>query len=244
MTLLEICVDDAAGLETAIAGGADRVELCSVLELGGLTPTPGLIALAARVTVPVRVMIRPRPGDFVFSHADRDAMFADIAAVRAAGLDGVVLGASLPDGRLDIDMLAALSAAASGLKRTLHRSIDLVPDMAEAVEQAIELGFDTILTAGRACTAPEGIEQLALAHRVAAGRITIMAGSGINAESAGALLDQVPLTALHASCGESAPPASAPAMRLGFESAGRRATSLSKVTALKAVLSAPSPPPP
>lgn len=236
MTLLEICVDDAAGLDAAIEGGADRVELCSVLELGGLTPTPGLIALARQANVPVRVMIRPRPGDFVFSQGDVAAMRADIEAVRNAGLEGVVLGASLADGRLDTEILAALSEAASGLKRTLHRAIDLVPDMPEAVEQAIALGFDTILTAGRARTAPEGVEQLALAHRVAAGRITIMAGSGINAASAGALLDQVPLSALHASCGESAAPASAPAMRLGFESPGRKATSVSKVAALKSVL--------
>lgn len=236
MTLLEICVDDAAGLEAAIAGGADRVELCSVLELGGLTPTPGLIALARQANVPVRVMIRPRPGDFVFSQGDVAAMLADVEAVRNAGLEGVVLGASRSDGRLDLETLALLSKAASGLKRTLHRAIDLVPDMAEAVEQAIALGFDTILTAGRARTAPDGIDQIALARQVAAGRITIMAGSGINAQTAGAVLDRVPLSALHASCGDDAPPASPPAMRLGFESPGRRATSVSKVAALKSVM--------
>jgi copper homeostasis protein len=205
MTLLEICVDDAAGLEAAIEGGADRVELCSVLELGGLTPTPGLIALASHANVPVRAMIRPRPGDFVFSESDLQAMLADIQAVRQAGLEGVVLGASLPDGRLDLETLGVLASAASGLKRTLHRAIDLVPDMAEAVEQAITLGFDTILTAGRARTAPEGVDQLALAHRIAAGRLTIMAGSGINADTAPSLLDRAPLTALHASCSENAP---------------------------------------
>lgn len=240
MTLLEICVDDAAGLEAAIEGGADRVELCSVLELGGLTPPPGLIALAGHANVPVRVMIRPRPGDFVFSESDLAAMLADIEAVRQAGLEGVVLGASRPDGCLDIETLGILSKAAAGLKRTLHRAIDLVPDMAEAVEQAIALGFDTILTAGRARTAPEGIEQLALAQHVAAGRIAIMAGSGINAETAPALLDRVPLPALHASCGVAAPPVSAPALRLGFDSPARRATSLQKVCALRAVLSASS----
>lgn len=244
MTLLEICVDDAAGLEAAIEGGADRVELCSVLELGGLTPTPGLIALASHANVPVRAMIRPRPGDFVFSESDLAAMLADIAAVRQAGLEGVVLGASLPDGRLDLETLDILAKAAAGLKRTLHRAIDLVPDMAEAVEQAIALGFDTILTAGRARTAPQGIGQLALAHRIAAGRIAIMAGSGIDANTAPALLARVPLPALHASCGTAAPPASAPAIRLGFDSPARKATSREKVAALKAVLSAPSLTPP
>ncbi|ODT81288.1 MAG: hypothetical protein ABS76_12665 [Pelagibacterium sp. SCN 64-44] len=236
MTLLEICVDDAAGLEAAIEAGADRVELCSVLELGGLTPAPGLIALAAHANVPVRAMIRPRPGDFVFSESDLQAMLADIAAIGAAGLEGVVLGASLPDGRLDMETLARLADAAGNLRKTLHRAIDLVPDMAEAVEQAIALGFDTVLTAGRARTAPEGVEQIALAHRVAAGRITIMAGSGVNAATAPDLLDRVPLAALHGACAEPALPASAPAARLGFDSPARKATSRVMVAALKAVL--------
>ena len=236
MTLLEICVDDAAGLEAGIEGGADRIELCSVLELGGLTPAPGLIALAAKASVPVRAMVRPRPGDFVFGESDVQSMLADIAAIRAAGLEGVVLGANLPDGRLDLETLRVLVEAADGLRRTLHRAIDLVPDMAEAVEQAIALGFDTILTAGRARTAPEGLAELELAHRVAQGRITIMAGSGVNAETATTILDHVPLAAVHGSCADAAPPASAPAMRLGFESPGRRATSIAKVTALRSAL--------
>lgn len=236
MTLLEICVDDAAGLEAAIEGGADRIELCSVLELGGLTPTPGLIALAAKASVPVRAMVRPRPGDFVFGESDVQSMLADIAAIRAAGLEGVVLGANLPDGRLDLDTLRVLAEAAHGLKRTLHRAIDLVPDMGEAVEQAIELGFDTILTAGRALTAPEGLAEMELAHRVAQGRITIMAGSGVNADTVAEILDRVPLAAVHGSCAEAARPASGPAARLGFESPGRKATSITKVAALRNVL--------
>lgn len=239
MTLLEICVDDAAGLAAALEGGADRIELCSVLELGGLTPQPGLVALAARAPVPVRAMVRPRAGDFVFSLADRDAMLADIAAVRQAGLEGVVLGASLPDGRLDIELLEQLAAAAGNMPRTLHRAFDLVPDMAEAIEQAIALGFDTILTSGRARTALDGLDDLALAHRLAGGRITIMAGSGVSAQTAPAILSRVPVAAVHASCGISAPPASAPAAALGFVSPSRRATSRDQVAALRAVLSAP-----
>ena len=234
--LLEVCVDDATGLAAAIAGGADRIELCSALELGGLTPTPGLIALAAQASIPVRAMVRPRPGDFTFTKADVDAMLGDIAAIRTAGLEGVVLGASLADGRLDTDALRILAKAASGLGLTLHRAIDLVPDMAEAVEQAVELGFDTILTSGCAPSITEGAETIALAHRLAAGRITIMAGSGVNETSAAQLLSNVQLQALHGSCSEAAPPASAPATRLGFDSPTRKATSAAKVAALKAVM--------
>lgn len=237
MTLLEICVDDADGLAAAIEGGADRVELCSVLELGGLTPMPGLMALAAQAPQPVRAMIRPRGGDFVFGPRDLDAMLGDIEAVRQAGLEGVVLGASLPDGRLDIAMLERLVDEAGEMPRTLHRAFDLVPDLAEAVDQAVALGFDTILTSGRARTAPEGIADLALAHQLADGRITIMAGSGVTAETAPTILARAPLAALHGACGEPASPDSAPAQRLGFVSATRRKTSRDRVAALKAVIS-------
>lgn len=234
--LLEVCVDDAAGLEAAIAGGADRVELCSALELGGLTPMPGLVALASRAPVPVRAMVRPRPGDFVFGAGDVAAMLGDIAAIRAAGLSGVVLGASLPDGRLDIETLRVLMAAAAGLGVTLHRAIDLVPDLAEAVEQAVALGFDTILTSGRAANIIQGADAIALAQRVARGRLAIMAGAGVSAETAPQLLARVRVDALHGSCSEPAAAASVPAVRLGFVSPSRRATSSAKVAALKAAL--------
>ncbi|MEQ9635703.1 MAG: copper homeostasis protein CutC [Devosia marina] len=236
MTLLEVCVDTAEGLAAAIVGGADRVELCSVLELGGLTPYAGLMALAGRAPVPVRAMIRPRAGDFVFTAGDLEAMLGDIEAARQAGLSGVVLGASLPNGRLDIEKLERLVDEAGEMQKTLHRAIDLVPDIAEAVEQAIALGFDTILTSGRAPSALEGIADLELAHNVADGRITIMAGAGVNAATAPHILGRVPLAAVHGSCSETVPPDSDVAQRLGFVSLKRRATSPDKVAALKAAL--------
>jgi copper homeostasis protein len=236
MTRLEVCVDDAKGLEAAIAGGADRLELCSVLELGGLTPSPGLMALAAKVPVPVRAMIRPRPGDFVFDETDVQTMLADIRAVRAAGLSGVVLGASLAEGRLDPETLRRLVDASAGLEKTLHRAVDLVPDIAEAVEQAVALGFDTILTSGRAATAVEGLADIDRAQEIAAGRIAIMAGSGVYAGNVGDILARVPLDFVHGSCSDPAPAASAPARRLGFESPTRRMTNRAKVVALKAAL--------
>ncbi len=238
MTLLEVCVDTAEGLAAAIVGGADRVELCSVLELGGLTPQAGLMALAGRAPVPVRAMIRPRAGDFVFTAGDLEIMLGDIETARQAGLAGVVLGASLPDGRLDLDKLERLVDEAGEMHKTLHRAIDLVPDFAEAVEQAIALGFDTILTSGRASSALEGIADLELAHNVADGRIAIMAGAGVNAATAPHILGRVSLGAVHGSCSASVPPDSDSAQRLGFVSPTRRATSLDKVAALKAALAA------
>lgn len=235
-TLLEVCVDDAQGLEAAIAGGADRIELCSCLEMGGLTPSPGLVALAAGARVPVRAMIRHRPGDFVFSEADMAVLLGDIAAMQAAGLEGVVLGASLPDGRLDQGALERLCAAAGGMKRTLHRAFDLVPDPTAAVETAVVLGFDTILTSGGAPRAADGLATLTLAHLAAAGRLTIMPGSGVGPETMPLLRDALPLTAIHASCSEAADPPAPIAVAMGFGGAGRRRTSVAKVKALRAAL--------
>ena len=120
--LLEVCVDDALGLAEALAGGANRVELCAALAVGGLTPSVGLMALAARCGVPVMAMIRPRTGDFVYSPAEVSVMRADIQAVRQAGLAGVVIGASLTDGRLDPVVLADLMAGAQEMDVTLHRA--------------------------------------------------------------------------------------------------------------------------
>ena len=236
MTILEVCVDTAEGLLAAHQGGADRIELCSALELGGLTPSPGLLALAAQRKVTARAMIRPRAGDFVFNSADLDQMRADIAAVRAHGLEGVVLGAGLPDGRLDLDMLKALVQASQGLGMTLHRAFDLVPDIEEAVKAAIALGFDTILTSGRAPSAPAGLGDLVKIHQVAAGRLAIMAGAGINADNVCTILAAVPLEAVHGSCSQAAQPDTPPAAKLGFVSPGRRVTRRDGVAALKAAL--------
>ncbi|KKC40909.1 copper homeostasis protein CutC [Devosia epidermidihirudinis] len=234
--LLEVCVADAASLAAAVVGGADRVELCSALEQGGLTATPGLMALAAAAPVPVRALIRPRSGDFVFDEADVASMLADIAYARALGLSGVVLGASRPDGSLDLEVLARLVRASAGLSLSLHRAIDLVPDIAAATEAAIQLGFDTVLTSGGAATAIEGVENIAKAHAVAAGRATIMPGSGVSPDNVGALLARVPVAAVHSTCSVAAHAPSAPAVRLGFANDTRRVTSAAVVSSLKAAL--------
>ncbi len=235
-TLLEICVDDAEGLAAAIEGGADRIELCSALELGGLTPSAGLVALAAKAPVPVRAMIRHRPGDFVFSDAEAEVLLADIAAMRSAGLEGVVLGASLGDGRLDEQLLRRLMDAASGMGLTLHRAFDVVPDQAAALETAIDLGFDTILTSGGARNVTEGLARLGQLAAAAEARITIMPGAGVSADTIPALRAAMDLRAIHGSCSEPAAPATEPAERLGFTSPSRRRTSVAKVAALKAAL--------
>lgn len=235
-TLLEICIDDLAGLDAAVEGGADRVELCSALALGGLTPSLGLMELAATFDIPCNAMIRPRAGDFVYSDEEIDIMLSDIAAARQAGLAGVVLGASLPDGRLDRMVLQTLAKAADGLDLTLHRAFDLVPDIAEAVEIAVKLGFSRILTSGGAKTAFEGMDGLKQAVAAADGRISIMPGSGVSAANATEFL-ALGITELHASC--SAPvSASGKVAEFGFQPENARRTDASKVLALKQAMSA------
>jgi copper homeostasis protein len=231
--LLEVCVDSSEGLAAAITGGADRVELCSALELGGLTPTPGLIGQAAISPIPIYAMIRPRPGNFVFAEADIDAMLREIDAVRTAGLAGVVFGANLAKGALDHTTLERLMRQCQGLGVTLHRAFDLVPDLAEAVDMAVDLRFERILTSGRARTVPEGIDDLEKTFELATGRIKIMPGSGVNIGNAGALLDRIPFGEIHSSCAVIIPPASDAARRLGFETASQKQTSVELVMALK-----------
>jgi copper homeostasis protein len=237
--ILEICVDDVAGLEAAVRGGADRIELCAALSGGGVTPSAGFMHRAAAYALPVSVMIRPRAGDFVFTRDEADVMKRDIDAARAAGLSGVVLGASLGDGSLDIPLLEELCRHADGLDMTLHRAIDVVPDMDEALEAAIALGFPRILTSGGARSALEGIETLARLSELAAGRIVIMPGAGVRPPVVQTLLDRFPITEIHASC--SAIPIYDPESRvakLGFTGAGRKGTDEEAVRELKAILTA------
>lgn len=234
--LLEICIEDAPGLAAAASGGAGRVELCSALALGGLTPSPGLMAEAARSALPAMAMIRPRAGGFVWSTEDLRQMKADIAAARAAGLQGVVLGATRPDGRLDEWMLTTLLREAEGMDTTLHRCFDLTPDKGRALETAIQLGFRRILTSGGAASAPDGAETLANLMEQAAGRIAVMPGAGIRPETLPRLA-HLPLREIHASC--SMPELEAAAIAaLGFGPPERRVTSEAAVRALGAALKA------
>lgn len=179
--LLEIAVDSVAGLDNALKGGAQRIELCAALDIGGLTPTWGLMALAAKAPVPVYAMIRPRAGSFVFNEVEEAVMTADIMAAREVGLAGVVIGASNPGGTLDEAMLSRLIGHAKGLGVTLHRAFDLVPDMDAALEQAVELGFERILSSGGHPKAMDGADTLRRIVEQAGDRIIIMPGSGIRA---------------------------------------------------------------
>jgi len=231
--LLEVCVDDVAGLEAAIDGGADRIELCSALAVGGLTPSAGLMSAAQRSPIPCYAMIRPRAGDFIYSAAELDIMTNDIYFAASAGLAGVVFGASLPDGRLDTEALITLSNAVGTMPRTLHRAFDLVPDMAEAIELAIECGFERILTSGRRAAAADGLGDIAEAVRIADGRVSIMPGAGVSPETIDTILDRVDVKEVHSSCSSTVAVKDRHLVTLGFSKSTVKQTDAAIVRALK-----------
>ena len=238
--LLEICVDDVAGLHAALAGGADRIELCSALAVGGLTPSAGFMAYAAGLSdVPVYAMIRPRAGDFSFSSEDVALMVADVEEVQKAGLQGIVIGAAGRDGLLDVACLERLIDAASGLGVTLHRVYDILPDPKRALDAAIALGVERILTSGGALSVDAGFDHLAATLAWSSGDITIMPGGGVSIDNVRTLLD-MGFSEIHASCSQPQPiePGAERLLQLGFVSASQKATSRDKVAALKAAMMA------
>lgn len=233
--LLEVCVDDAAGIAASATGGADRIELCAALALGGLTPSTGLMMLAAESPLPAMAMIRPRAGDFIWSGAEVRAMQAEIAAVRDFGLAGVVIGASLADGQLDGETLAALVAAAQGLDITLHRAIDLTPDVSAAMATCAALGIRRVLSSGGAQSALQGMDRLR-AMAIATPEVTVMPGGGVSAENIHQFAERLQLAEVHASCSAPLPAASPLVAAFGFQPPGARGTDVEKVRALRAAL--------
>jgi copper homeostasis protein len=236
--LLEVCVDSPKGLAAAIEGGANRIELCSALELGGLTPVAGLMKIAAAAPIPVYAMIRPHAGAFIFDAADEIAMMADIDAVRTFGLAGVVIGANRVDGTLDMPLIHRLKAHAAGLGSTLHRAFDLVPDADVALEQAVELGCERILTSGCTPKAMDGLDTLRRISAKAAGRISIMPGSGVRPSNAAEILKVTRASEIHGSCSSPAASIDPRAVSFGFEAASTNQTDAAVVRQMRQVIDA------
>lgn len=179
---IEVCCGSIADVLTARSAGAIRVELCSAIEVGGLTPSAGLIAGAVRErsAMAVNVLIRPRGGDFVYSDREIAVMEADIEAAKAAGAQGVVIGAMTPSGDVDMKTMRRLLAHCEDMDVTFHRAFDVCASPSDALEQIIALGIPRLLTSGREPTALEGAPLIAELIRQTAGRIRIMPGAGIN----------------------------------------------------------------
>ena len=182
---LEVCIDSLASARAAIAGGADRLELCSALSVGGLTPFSDLLGQIRKEShIEIRCMIRPRPGDFLYTQEEIQLMLLQISRLREMGADGFVVGCLNEDGYLDEQVLKQLIAAAQGKKLTLHRAIDVSGEPVKTYQTAAQLGFDTVLTSGGAgnCTAgKKTIGQLLQLQKELNGP-EVLIGAGVNAK--------------------------------------------------------------
>lgn len=197
MITTELCAYGLSACELAARYGVSRVELCASPWEGGVTPSAAAIRLARRIPgLQLSVMIRPRGGDFLYSEAEFCLMAEEVRFVRECGAGGVVFGLLTPDGRVDAARTAALVAEAGQMCVTFHRAFDMVCDPQEALETLIAAGCGRVLTSGGCNTAVEGIENLRGLVTQAAGRIEIMAGSGVDASNA-RLLAATGVDALH-----------------------------------------------
>lgn len=178
---LEICSATPQSIDAAYEGGADRIELCSGLEMGGLTPSKGLLDYAlSKRGLPVHVLIRPRPGDFIYSPAEMKVIVDDIAWARKSGAAGIVCGALTPEGLYDIENLNMMIQAAKPLPFTFHRGVDHCCLGLEKLDILIEMGVTRILTSGGAPSAMEGAASLNEMIKHSKGKLQIMAGGGID----------------------------------------------------------------
>ena len=190
---VEIAVQDVPGVRIALAEGADRVELCSALGLGGLTPSAGLLRAAVDAAEAtsrsgfVHVLVRPRGGGFVYDEDELATTVADIRFAREAGASGVVVGALDEGGRVDLAAVERFVAAADGLDVTFHRAIDIVADPVAALDALSGLGVNRVLSSGGAPRSIDGVAVLAALAERGAGRIQVMAGGGVRVEDIPAL---------------------------------------------------------
>ena len=197
--ILEVCVDSVESAMNAKEGGADRIELCGDLVVGGVTPSLALYErIREKVDIPIHVLLRPRFGDFLYSEEEMEVLIRQAKMFSEAGADNLVIGCLTPDGRLDLEAMKRIIDAANGTPINLHRAFDMCRDLDEALEDAKKLGVVSILTSGGCATAKEGAK--VLDHLKAnAGDIDIMAGAGMNAQNIKFMLNTSSLTSFHMS---------------------------------------------
>ena len=195
--LIEVCANSLESAMNAEKAGADRIELCSELGVGGITPSAGLIQLVKKeLSIPVHVLVRPRGGHFTYSDAEFEVMKADILACRALGVHGIVSGILMDDFSVDVERTKALVELAKPLHFTFHRAFDWVTEPLEAIKRLEELGVQTILTSGGETSVEKGIDNLKDWQQKTS--MTIMAGGGVSPKNASKFKD-MGLQAIHCS---------------------------------------------
>jgi len=196
----ELCAESFEAAAAGESGGADRIELCSDLSCGGVTPRSELMDAAFRsLTIPIHVLIRPRDGDFVYSDNEFDLMRRQVEAAKYAGASGVALGVLLPDGRVDVERTRKLVELARPMAVTFHRAFDETRDLSEALESVIATGADCLLTSGGAPDVLLGAEIIAALRRQAGERIHVIAGGGLRLENVVEIVRRTGVLSLHGS---------------------------------------------
>lgn len=237
---LEICVDSLASARAAAEGGADRLELTSALEAGGLTPGPGLLAAVQEaVALPIMMMVRPRSGDFCYDADEIRMMEREIRWARDQGVAGVVLGLLRPDGSIDEAATRHLVEVARPLEVTFHRAFDLCRHPKRSLDLLMTLGVERILTSGQAVSAGQGIPLLRELVQLAGDRLTILAGAGVNPRNISLIIRETGVRECHGSASELVPSPmrfQRPGVSMGAVDGGgkfRRQTDPEAVRALK-----------
>lgn len=197
---LECCVDSVESAIAAKKGGADRIELCSALVIGGLSPSQALYwKIREQVDLPIRVLLRPRFGDFCYTDFEYEIIKEEIRSFRKLGADGIVIGTMKPDGTLNMEQMKELIEEAKGMSVTLHRAFDMCKNPFMALEEARKLGINTILTSGQKNTCIDGVELLKELVEKAQGETEILVGGGVDASVLPVLAEKTKAKAYHMS---------------------------------------------